>query len=98
MRYLFRLVISSLAIIVVGTLIPGLVALASTYGGCSYGQSTDSSGACGAATPTIQLGPLTLPDTGATWVGLAGAVVFAIGVGLLFWLHQRSQKRPVSNS
>lgn len=59
--------------------------LAQVYGSGAYGSLAYGSG-------VIQIGPFTLPDTGATWLGLASVIAIALGVGILVWLHGRRKK------
>jgi LPXTG-motif cell wall-anchored protein len=72
------------------SLLPALASAAD----CSYSQSAYGQGAystCVTAAPTI----LGLPDTGATWIGLVGAALFAIAGGTYVWLRQRRHRRQL---
>lgn len=85
----------ALAVAASMSIFPGLIGQAGAAS-CSYGETAYGQGAystCAMAAPVIQLGPISLPDTGATWLGLIGAACFAIGVGLFVWARQRRRHR-----
>lgn len=65
-----------------------MILLASTYGSASYGSGVYST----SSSPLVQIGPLTLPNTGAGWAVLIGATFLAIGGGLVVWLRQNRAK------
>lgn len=82
----------------VGNIINGLIGLllgrhllAQVYGSGAYNTLTYGGG-------SIQIGPLTLPDTGATLWGAIFIVMIALGVGLLVWLHQRKKSEKGSGT
>ncbi len=58
--------------------------LASTYGAGAYGAGVYSS--------SLQIGPVTLPNTGTTWLALGTAALLAVGGGLLVWRLQRRRQ------
>lgn len=74
----------------IGVLPSGFV-LAGTYSSSSYDQSVYG-GIATSALYSIQLGPITLPDTGSTWLLLGGTGLFASGTGLFVWLRQRRRQ------
>jgi len=74
----------------IGVLPSGFV-LAGTYSSSSYDQSVYG-GTATSAPPSIQIGPIALPDTGSTWLSLGGAGLFASGTGLFVWLRQRRRQ------
>lgn len=61
----------------------------------TYGSGTYSSGTYGGAAPLLQIGPLTLPNTGAGWMVLISAAVLAVAAGWAVWLWQR--RRSMQN-
>ena len=62
--------------------------MASTYGSSTYG-----SGVYGGSAPLLQVGPLTLPNTGAGWMVLISAVLLAVAAGWAAWLWGRRRAR-----
>jgi hypothetical protein len=63
--------------------------LASTYGSGSYGSSTYN----GSASSGTQIGPLSLPVTGATLWVIVGIAAIAVGVGLFVWARQQRRHK-----
>lgn len=55
---------------------------------CNYGQS-----AYGGAAYNGSCTVSSLADTGSTWLAIAGAAIFAIGVGLFFWFRRRQKRK-----
>jgi hypothetical protein len=74
----------------IGVLPSGFV-LASTYSSSSYDQSVYG-GTAPSAPPSIQIGPITLSDTGSTCLSLGDAGLFASGTGPFVGLRQRRRQ------
>jgi LPXTG-motif cell wall-anchored protein len=75
-----------------------LVLLGSTYGSGSYNAgpynaSSASSSPSSTPAPLVQIGPLSLPDTGAGWAVIIGAAVVAIAAGWMVWIWQKRRHR-----
>ena len=64
-----------------------LALLADTYGTGSFGAALYSQSG------STQIGPLTLPVTGSTLLGISGAVLVAAAGGLFVYARQRRRKR-----
>jgi hypothetical protein len=58
--------------------------VATTYGSGTYGTNTFNG--------TLQIGPITLPDTGAA-LALAGVIMLAVSGGLVAWVLQQRRRR-----
>lgn len=73
--------------------------LASTYGTSSYGSCDYSSGtSCNGSSPGVQIGPITLPVTGATIWAILGILLIALAVGLFVWGRQRRKRANTPTS
>ncbi len=59
-----------------------------------YGSGAYGSGAYGQA--ALQIGPITLPVTGSTWIVFVVVGVAAIGIGLLRWTRQLKAKKTTA--
>jgi hypothetical protein len=57
-----------------------------TYGSLAYNSTTSPS-------PLVTIGPVMLPDTGAGWAVVIGALVLAIAGGIAVWVWQRARIR-----
>ena len=67
---------------------------ASTYGSGAYGSNPY--GGVLASGTNVQVGPITLPVTGAGLMIIVGALALAVAAGWLVWLRQQRKKSPVS--
>lgn len=59
----------------------------------AYGAGTFGSGTYGGSAPLLQIGQLTLPNTGAGWMVLVSAALLAIAAGWAVWLWQCRRAR-----
>ena len=81
------------------SIVSAVFKLASTYGSGAYGGGVYGE-AVAVATPTpspiFTAGPVSLPNTGAGWSVLIGAVVLAVAAGWWVWLRQSARARAAT--
>ena len=59
----------------------------------AYGSGAYSSGSYGGSSPLLQIGPLSLPNTGAGWAVIIGAAILGLAGGLAMAIYQHRKTR-----
>lgn len=72
--------------------------LATAYGSGTYGSDIYSGAASSSSSSNVQIGPITLPVTGAGLLAILGIFAIAVGAGLFVWARQRRRKQVIKGS